>query len=48
MNEVRILDAKDKLIKDAECIKCKKFFECKGKTRGTACINFVERKNKAR
>lgn len=45
MNGVRILDTNDKLIKDTECIKCKHFFECKGKKRGISCINFVERRN---
>ena len=45
MNGVRILDTNDKLIKDTECIKCKHFFECKGKKGGISCINFVERRN---
>lgn len=34
---------KDKLIKDKECAMCKKWLECKGKPRGTLCINYEER-----
>lgn len=33
------------LVKDRECIHCNKFFDCKGKPRGTSCLNFEERKN---
>jgi len=33
-----------KVIKDKECMKCTKFFECQGKPETTKdCINFVER-----
>lgn len=32
------------LIKDKECVSCTKFFDCKGKPRGTNCINYEERK----
>lgn len=31
------------LVKDRECIHCNKFFECKGKPRGTLCVNIEER-----
>lgn len=31
-------------MKDRECIKCKKFFECKGKDKNTPCLHFEERK----
>ena len=34
----------DKLTKDRECIKCKHFFDCTGKPRGSNCIKFQERK----
>lgn len=33
------------LVKDRSCIKCNKFFECKGKPRGALCVNFEERKD---
>lgn len=33
------------LIKDRDCLKCKKFFDCEGKPRGNKnCLNFEERK----
>ncbi len=31
------------LVKDRECLHCKKFFDCNGKKRGVDCIGFVER-----
>lgn len=32
------------LIKNQECVGCKKMFDCKGKPRNvTACVNFEER-----
>lgn len=34
----------EKLIKNQECIGCKKIFECPGKLRSTkACVNYEER-----
>lgn len=36
------------LIHDKECLHCKKFFECKGKPRGTICVNYEERKKDGR
>ena len=39
------METKEKLIKDRECISCKRIFNCTGKTRGTNCIHFIERKN---
>jgi hypothetical protein len=32
------------MIKDRECIHCKKFFECKGKESKNPCLHFEERK----
>lgn len=33
------------LIKNQECVSCKKMFECKGKPRGIdRCLNYEERK----
>lgn len=35
----------EELIKNQECVSCKKMFECKGKPRGTrACVWYEERK----
>lgn len=31
-------------MKDRECIKCERFFECAGKPEGANCIYFAERK----
>lgn len=31
-------------MKDRECIRCEKFFDCKGKGKPTPCLNFQERK----
>lgn len=31
-------------MKDKECIRCKKFFECKGKETKNPCLHFEERK----
>ncbi len=31
--------------KTRECIKCEKFFECKGKDSDKPCLHFKERKN---
>jgi hypothetical protein len=37
------------LVKDRDCIRCRKFFECKGKPKGNgACVNFEERKKDGR
>lgn len=34
------------VLKDKECIKCEKFFDCKGKPKKVKqCLNFTERKN---
>lgn len=33
------------LTKDKECIKCEKVFDCKGKPKGIACVNFEKRKD---
>lgn len=33
-------------MKDKECIRCKKFFECPGKPKDVICLNFTERKKK--
>lgn len=33
-------------IKDRECIKCKRFFNCKGKDKKEPCLHFEERKKK--
>lgn len=30
------------LVKDRDCIHCKKMFDCKGKPRGTLCVNKEE------
>jgi len=36
-----------KIIKSKECIRCARFFECKGKPSTVdLCLNFVERKQK--
>lgn len=33
------------LVKDRECLHCRRFFDCKGKPKGTRnCINYEERK----
>lgn len=32
------------MIKDKECIRCEKFFECKGKEKDKVCLHFKERK----
>lgn len=32
------------LHKDRDCINCIKFFDCKGKTRGTNCMHYEVRK----
>lgn len=34
----------DKLVKDKECIRCSKMFDCKGKPKGTLCVNLEERR----
>lgn len=31
-----------KLVKDRDCIGCKKLFDCKGKPRGILCVNKVD------
>ena len=31
------------LVKTRECIRCRKFFECKGKPKDKPCVNFEER-----
>jgi hypothetical protein len=37
----------EKELKDKECIKCEKFFDCKGKPKGVKqCLNFEERKQR--
>lgn len=43
----KVLDSgPGKLIKNQECVSCKKMFECKGKPRSVErCINYEERKN---
>lgn len=33
-------------MKNRECIKCKKFFECKGKVTNAPCLHFEEREKK--
>jgi hypothetical protein len=34
----------EKLLKDKECVKCEKFFDCKGKPKEVKqCLNYVER-----
>jgi hypothetical protein len=38
------MDKETKLVKDRECIKCEKFFDCKGKPQKTRCILFTPRK----
>ena len=39
----------DEPAKTKECIRCAKFFDCKGKPKGVdRCVNFVERKNDGR
>lgn len=35
------------LIKDRECIKCERFWDCKGKPRGVSCVTFTPKKEKA-
>ena len=37
-----------KLIKEKECIRCGKFFDCKGKPKSKPCVNFEERKKDGR
>jgi hypothetical protein len=37
-------DKEEKLVKDRECIKCERFFKCKGKQRNVSCVNFEPRK----
>lgn len=39
-----MIEKQEEQVKDRECLKCKKFFDCKGKPRGTRCINFEERR----
>lgn len=34
------------MMKDKECLHCKKFFECKGKEKPKPCLHFEERKKK--
>lgn len=34
------------MIKDKECIKCKRFWNCNGKPKKEPCLHFVERKKK--
>ena len=35
----------EKMVKDRECLKCEKFFDCKGKPKEIKqCLNFAERK----
>ena len=37
----------EKTLKDKECIKCEKFFDCKGKPENVKhCLYFKERKDK--
>ena len=31
------------VIKDKECIKCKRLFNCNGKPRGIKCLHYKER-----
>ena len=38
------MDKETKLVKDRECIKCEKFFDCDGKPTKAACVNFEPRK----
>ena len=40
------MDKEIKLVKDRECIKCEKFFDCKGKPENKICIYFEQRKEK--
>jgi hypothetical protein len=37
-----------KLIKDKECIHCRKFFECNGKPKNKPCVNLEEIKKDGR
>lgn len=39
------MDKEIKLVKDRECIKCGKFFDCKGKPPGIQCVAIVPRKD---
>lgn len=39
------MDKETKLVKDRECIKCEKFFDCKGKPPGIQCVAIVPRKD---
>ena len=38
------MEEEKKLIKDRECVKCEKLFDCKGKPKGIKCVCFKERK----
>lgn len=38
------MDKETKLVKDRECIKCGKLFDCKGKPPGIQCVSIVPRK----
>ena len=38
------MDKETKLVKDRECIKCERLFDCKGKPENTKCVSFMERK----
>lgn len=40
------MDKETKLVKDRECIKCDRLFECKGKPEGIQCIAFTPRKER--
>lgn len=35
----------EKLVKDRECIRCEKIFDCKGKEKGKMCLWLKERKH---
>lgn len=38
------MDKDGRLVKDRECIYCSKFYNCKGKPKGIACVMYEPRK----
>ena len=40
------MKGEEQLIHDRECTKCKRYWNCKGKVKGTNCVYYEERNDR--